>query len=167
MKKIIIGFLLTISISFSSDTFNVHVGNCALHIPNRYQLRNNFTPPSNFNFYYLENTALDELQGENFLLRHNINIHDGEISEKHKSFYLNKFKELLHLIKLDKYKNMEIWHFKSKNIDFDKNGTKQDVAQELNKQANTFLIFSNSFNIYIEETDPYIDEIYNMIKDCK
>lgn len=167
MKKIIVIFYLLSAIGFANNTFTVHIGACALQINDRYKLKE-FNAPYNFNFTYLESEGKEWISNDNLFLQHNINIYFKEnYPQKDKDLYISKWKKMMVLFSNNRFRDLEIWRFKNPEIEMNKKGSYQEIAKTFSRQANVFIIFGKNFIIHIDETDPYIDEIYNMIKDCK
>jgi len=160
MKRILILLTFSLSVLFPNNSFKIHIGSCDLNVPKRYILKK-FTPPYNFTFFHLEDNSLEELMGINFILSHNINIHHEEnIKEKEKQKFLKALAKNRKQVSHKQYGTLEIYRFKP--IISVKN--ERDVHYET---TNIYLILNENFVIYIDETDPYIDDIHTMIEDCK
>jgi hypothetical protein len=158
MKKIII-YIFLIHASFAYDTFDINIGACNLAITKPYELKS-FSPNYNFRFSRLEDKTIGEFMGANFFYTHKIVISDNNLNKTDKQKLINKLKKIYPLKKHIQDGELDIFIFKpEKNLSKNK---KYDTTIN-----NIFLIFLINTSIYIEETDPYIDEIYNMIKDCK
>ena len=158
MKKIII-YILLIHTTFAFDTFDINIGACNLAIPKSYKLKS-FSPNYNFHFSHLENKSMDNFMGANFFYTHKIVISNSDLNKTEKQNLVNNLKKIYPLKKHTQVRELDIFIFKPiKNLSNDK---KYDMTMN-----NIFLIFLANTAIYIEETDEYIDTIYNMIENCK
>jgi hypothetical protein len=158
MKKIIL-IILFIHLSFASDTFDINIGVCNLKIPKNYELKS-FSPNYNFHFSKLENANIPKYMDINFIYTHRIVVTNIDLNKEKKKKYVNRWKKVYPLKEHIQDGELDIFIFKPvKNLSKNK---KYDFTKN-----NIFLIFSINTIIYVEETDKHIDEIYNMIKECR